>query len=132
MAERFVVHFPGCYLGYHRVVHLLGGYGTDGVGRAGGSVRHAVGNLAGVVLFPDFQRVESHPEQIVGRFVHGCRPGWLDHRSVFGIYQQVPKPVQKTGRDHRLFDRYLLRDLDGYRRHHADRQGHLPRRLLNL
>ena len=66
MAERFVVHFPGCYLGYHRVVHLLGGYGTDGVGRAGGSVRHAVGNLAGVVLFPTFNALRVIPNKLLG------------------------------------------------------------------
>merc|ERR1712205_178245 len=122
--------FPVVILGTI-VVHRPRGDGTDPARRAGGSVRHAARNFAGVVLLPDFQRASRDPEQAPRCPLHGCRAGWFDHRAVPLVDQQVPKPVPPTVGDDGFLGRYLLRDLDGHRCLPPDRQGDHSRRLLS-
>ena len=71
------------------------------------------------------------PQQAPRRPLHGRGARRPHHRPLPGVHQQVPEPLPPPRRHLRLPHRHLLRHLDGHRRHHAHRQGHLPRRLLS-
>jgi len=66
VAERFVVHFPGCYLGYHRVVHLLGGLEPTALGEPADPFATPLEILPEWYFFPTFNALRVIPNKLLG------------------------------------------------------------------
>ena len=78
-------------------------------------------------FFPTFNALRVIPNKLLGVLSMAAVPVGPHHRPLPGVHQQVPEPLPPPRRHLRLPHRHLLRHLDGHRRHHAHRQGHLPR-----